>query len=66
MANPRAFKSHMPWYLVPKGGRNIFITRDPGDTLVSFFHFLRGLIFEGDEIDLEVFAEEMFFVHARP
>jgi hypothetical protein len=60
VARPRAFKTHLPWDMVPRGGRNIYIVREPGDVLVSFFHFLKGVIFEGDAIDLDTFAVEFF------
>lgn len=60
VARPRAFKTHLSWDRVPKGGRNIYIARQPGDVMVSFYHFLKGMIFEGDAIDLDVFARELF------
>lgn len=65
VATPRAFKSHLRWDALPRGGRNIFITRDPGDTLVSFFHFQQGMFFEGDAIGIEDFAFEIFLAGAR-
>jgi Sulfotransferase domain len=60
VARPRAFKTHLPWDLVPKGGRNVYVVREPGDVLVSFYHFLKGLFFEGDAVDLDAFAVELF------
>lgn len=62
VAEPRAFKTHLPWDLVPRGGRNIYIVREPGDVLVSFYHFMKGVIFEEDAIDIETFAFEHFLV----
>ncbi len=64
VAKPRAFKTHLPWYLLPKGAQNIFITREPGDVLVSFYHFFKDMVFEGDDIDIDVFADELFFAEA--
>jgi hypothetical protein len=60
VARPRAFKTHLPWDMVPRGGRNIYIVREPGDVLVSFYHFLKDVLFEGDAIDLDTFALEFF------
>lgn len=60
VARPRAFKTHLSWDLVPKGGRNVYVVREPGDVLVSFYHFLGGMLFEADAIDLDTFAVEFF------
>jgi hypothetical protein len=64
VAAPRAFKTHLPWDLVPKGGRNIYIVREPGDVLVSFYHFLEGMTFEEGSIDLDTFALELFLARS--
>jgi hypothetical protein len=48
MASPRAFKSHFPYEMMPCGlpsstlGRYIYVTRNPRDVAVSFFHHERG------------------------
>lgn len=60
-ANPRAFKSHMGWDRVPKGGRYINVVRNPGDALVSAFRFQEGWFFEPGSVDLETFARSGFF-----
>jgi|TARA_Y100000310_G_scaffold342789_1_gene447447 hypothetical protein len=36
-AHPRAFKSHLPWGMVPKGGKYITSIRDPRDAFVSIW-----------------------------
>ena len=59
-AEPRAFKTHLPWSDVPKGGKYIYVMRDPRDALVSAYHFYNGWYFERDAFDLPAFAEEMF------
>lgn len=60
VAEPRAFKTHLPWDALPKGGRNIYLMRDPGDTLVSFYHFNSGWTFEPGSISLEEFGLKVF------
>ena len=55
-AEPRAFKTHFDWNEAPKGGRTIFIARDPADSLVSFFHFFNGWVFEQGSVPIEDFA----------
>ncbi|MCC5887013.1 MAG: sulfotransferase domain-containing protein [Gammaproteobacteria bacterium] len=59
-ANPRAFKSHLGWDAVPKGGRYIVALRDPRDALVSLFRFMEGWYFEAGSIDIETFARGEF------
>lgn len=60
VAAPRAFKTHLPWGRLPRGGRNIFIVRDPGDTLVSLYRFMCGVMFEPGAVDLADFADVVF------
>jgi hypothetical protein len=59
-AEPRAFKSHLPWTAVPKGGRYIVSLRDPRDALVSMYRFLEGWFFEPGTIGIEEFARRRF------
>lgn len=65
VAQPRAFKTHLSWEAVPKGGRNIYIVREPGDVLVSFYHFLSGVSFEVGAVDLDTFAVDLFLVGSQ-
>ena len=60
VANPRVFKSHLPWEALPKGGKFICVLRDPGDALVSLYHFFNGAAVPLDSMDLDRFAELLF------
>jgi hypothetical protein len=66
VAVPRLFKTHLPWGKMPKGGKYIYIMRDPGDALVSFYHFLNGVLFERDAIDINVWGKAFFLTGATP
>jgi hypothetical protein len=66
VAQPRAFKTHLSWELLPRGGRNIYIVREPGDVLVSFYYFLNGVLFEDGSIDMDTFAGELFLADLPP
>lgn len=57
---PRAFKTHLNWRRIPKGGRYIYVVRDPVATLRSFYSFFEGWVFEPGSITLEEFASEWF------
>ena len=59
-ANPRAFKSHLAWDAIPKGGRYIVTIRDPKDALYSVYKFMEGWFFEPGSIALDDFAREFF------
>lgn len=56
-AAPRAFKSHLDWHQIPKGGRYIVSFRDPVDAMVSLYHFLEGWHFEAGSISLDDFSD---------
>ena len=64
-AEPRAFKTHLSRDLAPKGGRNIFVVRDPVDSLVSFFHFFSGWVFEPGSVSIRDFALDFVFHGTR-
>ena len=56
-ATPRVFVSHLPYDLVPEGGKKIFSFRDPKDAVVSAYHFMdSALAFKG-RIALPLFAQ---------
>jgi hypothetical protein len=59
-ANPRGFKSHLGWDLVPKGARYIVSIRDPKDALVSMYRFMEGWFIEPGTIPLATFARESY------
>jgi hypothetical protein len=57
---PRAFKSHLDWHRLPKGGRAITALRDPSDVLVSFYRFFEGWFFEPGTVTLDEFASATY------
>lgn len=57
VAHPRAFKSHLSWQEIPKGGRYIVVFRDPLDAMISMYRFFEGWHFEAGAISLSDFAE---------
>ncbi|WP_057789166.1 sulfotransferase domain-containing protein [Roseovarius atlanticus] len=54
---PKLFKSHLPWGVIPEGGRYIVVLRNPVDAMVSLYRFFDGWMFERGAISLENFAE---------
>ena len=60
-AEPRAFKSHLPYQLIPKGGKYINAVRNPGDALYSMYRFMEGWFLEPGVVNLEDFAHQRFF-----
>ncbi len=59
-ANPRAFKSHLSWDLVPKGGRYINVVRHPADVIVSLHKFQEGWFLEPGAVSVDEYAEVEF------
>jgi hypothetical protein len=55
-ANPRAFKSHLGWDDMPRGGKYIIVIRDPKDAAWSMFKFMEGWFVEPGSIPLEEFV----------
>jgi hypothetical protein len=50
---PRAFKSHYSYNAVPKGARYIVSFREPHSTLVSYYRFYEGWMFEPGTVTLD-------------
>lgn len=59
-AKPRAFKSHLDYEAIPKGGRYINSVRHPGDVLVSFYKFMEGWLLEPGSVSIDEFADQHF------
>ena len=38
----RCWNTHVPWSLMPRGARYVYVVRDQRDALVSFWHHLRN------------------------
>ncbi|MEH6587032.1 MAG: sulfotransferase domain-containing protein [Halioglobus sp.] len=66
VASPRAFKSHLPWDKIPKGGKYICVFRDPMRALLSMYKFFEGWLMEPGAIDFEDFAHEHFLARRAP
>lgn len=62
-AEPRAFKSHLGYDMVPKGCRYIVSLRDPRDAMLSLYHFFENWFFEPGTITVEDFAHKRYFRH---
>jgi hypothetical protein len=61
VAEPKAFKSHLPLNENPQGGKYVVILRDPHDALISHYLFFEGFFFERSSISIEDFAREFYF-----
>lgn len=59
-ANPRAFKSHLLYEKIPKGGKYINSVRHPGDALYSMFKFMEGWILEPGTVNPDDYARQRF------
>jgi aryl sulfotransferase len=56
-AEPRGFKSHLSYILVPKGARYVVPLRDPKDAFISMYRFMEGWFLEPGAVPLEDFFE---------
>eukprot|EP00629_Pelagomonadales_sp_RCC1024_P017381 CAMPEP_0119269680 /NCGR_PEP_ID=MMETSP1329-20130426/6992_1 /TAXON_ID=114041 /ORGANISM="Genus nov. species nov., Strain RCC1024" /LENGTH=328 /DNA_ID=CAMNT_0007269681 /DNA_START=180 /DNA_END=1163 /DNA_ORIENTATION=+ len=59
VAEPRLFKSHESYATVAKGGRYIYVARDPKDAFVSFYNFLPAYM-HAPPLSVEAFAAGIF------
>ena len=60
-SGPRIFKSHEPYDLIPKGGKYIYVVRDPHDACVSFYHFLIKFVgMDPSDIHINDFINKLF------
>ena len=65
VANPRAYKTHLSWPDVPKGGRYIAIVRHPYDIVLSLYRFMDGWFFETGSIGLDEFIRRDVLAERR-
>lgn len=56
-ANPRLYKSHLPYHQAPKGARYVVTLREPKDAFVSLFKFMEGWFVEPGAVTIEAFAQ---------
>lgn len=55
-----AFKSHLSWTKIPKGGRYIVSCRDPKEALVALYNFVNGCWWETNSVSLTEFARAFY------
>ena len=55
-ASPRIYATHMPYPLVPEGGRRIYCFRDPKDAVVSAYHFMDSILALKGRVALLIFC----------
>jgi len=54
---PRGFKSHLPYDLMPKGAKYVVSLRNPKDHVVSMYRFIEGWWLEPGTVSLTQFAQ---------
>lgn len=57
---PRTFKTHGSWELAPKGGRYIYISRNPSDIFWSLYNFIHDLFGMEEKVPVEDFYQQYF------
>jgi hypothetical protein len=57
-AEPRGFKSHLSYAIIPKGARYVVSLRDPKDAIVSMYRFAEGWWFEPGAISIAEWVAE--------
>ena len=58
-AEPRLFKTHLPYPAIPAGGKMIYCFRDHKDVMVSAYHFMDTIIALRGRVALPVFAQAL-------
>lgn len=59
-ANPRAFKSHLAWDDMPRGGKYINVVREPAAAAISMFRFQEGWFLEPGAMTADEFVMGTF------
>lgn len=57
---PRTFKTHGSWRHAPKGGRYIYISRNPSDIFWSLYNFIHDLFGMEERVEVEEFYQQYF------
>ncbi len=56
-AEPRGFKSHVPYDAMPKGAKYVVSLRNPKDQLVSMYRFMEGWWLQPGTVSITEFAQ---------
>jgi hypothetical protein len=62
-AEPRAFKSHLGWNKIPRGGKYINVVRDPADAAASMFRFHEGWFLEPGAMSIDDYTTQTFLAN---
>lgn len=52
--------------MCPKGGKYIYVTRNPHDTANSFYHFFGDWVFKKENISIDYFVEHFWLQRGVP
>lgn len=64
--NPRLFKSHEDYNAVPKGGKYVYVVRNPPEVIVSYYEFLQNVAkMNPGDVDFREFFNEMILTKRR-
>ncbi len=57
---PRTYKTHGSSTLCPKGGKYIYLARDPKDSFISLYHFIHDLFDLEDRVAIDEFYRSYY------
>ena len=57
---PRVFRSHMPYNIIPKGAKYVVVFREPCAAIYSAYRFLEGVFYTPGEMTIETFISNIY------